>query len=139
MQPTPSVQRTDAPAVHRSEHAKAKGPSLDQAASKPGHAFRPGDHGPGVEKLQHLMNTAGAHVPVTGKYDAATQHAVKAFQSKKKLDVDGLAGMHTIHALRTTVAHHGGHGVGEHRAPTPAEHNHRPSGTHRAGDLQHHD
>lgn len=39
------------------------------------------------------------NVPVTGKYDAATEKAVEAYQKRKKLDVDGVVGKDTWNML----------------------------------------
>lgn len=40
-----------------------------------------------IERVQRAVG-----VPVTGKFDAATEKAVKAYQKRKKLDADGVVG-----------------------------------------------
>lgn len=60
---------------------------------------RPGDTGDEVGLLQRQLVHAGFDVPVTHIYDAATEHAVKAFQASVGLVVDGIAGLKTLAAL----------------------------------------
>lgn len=47
-----------------------------------------------IERIQRAVN-----VPVTGKYDAATEKAVEAYQKRKKLDEDGVVGKDTWNML----------------------------------------
>lgn len=47
-----------------------------------------------IERVQRAVG-----VPVTGKFDAATEKAVKAYQKRKKLDADGVVGLATWNTL----------------------------------------
>jgi murein DD-endopeptidase MepM/ murein hydrolase activator NlpD len=63
-----------------------------------------GEQGPGVQRLQEALNTAGIKVdgqpvPTNGKFDDATERAVKAYQQQKNLEPDGKAGRDTLSAL----------------------------------------
>lgn len=62
-----------------------------------------GDKGAKVTATQYLLTGAGYTVKATGKYDSATVSAVKKFQKKKKLVVDGEAGPITLGALVTKL------------------------------------
>jgi peptidoglycan hydrolase-like protein with peptidoglycan-binding domain len=53
-----------------------------------------------VEYLQQLLNSHGAKLEVDGKFGDATLKAVKEFQTKNKLLVDGIVGNQTWAALR---------------------------------------
>jgi peptidoglycan hydrolase-like protein with peptidoglycan-binding domain len=92
--------------------------------------IRPGDVGPNVTDLQNRLNTVGSGgtpLTVTGRYDAATLKAVKAFQRESGLDTDGIVGPLTYEALdrRTTTTAEtvttGPDVTGNADAPTPAE------------------
>ena len=61
--------------------------------------LKKGHKGNDVAELQKLLNKAGDNIAVDGSFGPATQKAVKAFQKKKKLEVDGIAGRDTITAL----------------------------------------
>ncbi len=54
-----------------------------------------GDSGSTVRAVQEQLNAAGAEVTVDGRYGPATTSAVRAFQSKRHLAVDGIAGPDT--------------------------------------------
>lgn len=47
-----------------------------------------------IERIQHAVGAS-----VTGKYDMATKKAVKAYQKRKKLDVDGVVGLVTWNTI----------------------------------------
>lgn len=47
-----------------------------------------------IERVQRAVG-----VPVTGKFDVATEKAVKAYQKRKKLDADGVVGKDTWNVL----------------------------------------
>lgn len=53
----------------------------------------------GIEKkdIERVQRAVG--VPVTSKFDAATEKAVKAYQKRKKLDADGVVGKDTWNML----------------------------------------
>lgn len=90
----------DAPA--KPEPAPAETPVKDMAMSL-------GDTGPLVEELQRNLTTLGVSIPVTGKFDKATEDAVMAFQSLHKdedgkpLKVDGKVGHRTSKAIAAAL------------------------------------
>ena len=59
--------------------------------------LRPGDTGPGVKRLQRRL-----HVKATGYYGKLTKRAVKRFQRRHGLTVDGIAGPKTMRKLGLT-------------------------------------
>lgn len=60
-----------------------------------------GNKGADVERLQKLLNAAGAQLVVDAHFGDRTEAAVKAFQRKAKLVVDGRVGAQTWAALAT--------------------------------------
>ena len=70
------------------------------AAKEP--TMRKGDKSPDgwVEYLQECLNIHGEHVTVDGDFGNGTLKAVKSFQTKNKLMVDGIVGNQTWAALR---------------------------------------
>lgn len=57
-----------------------------------------------VADLQRLLAEAGYyHLAIDGDFGAGTEGAVKAFQSRLKLKVDGIAGKQTLGALRSLL------------------------------------
>src|SRR4051812_14773529 len=59
-----------------------------------------GDHGWDVTTLQRLLGWKGYHPgPVDGAFGPHTKRAVKAFQRRRRLAVDGRVGPQTIGAL----------------------------------------
>jgi hypothetical protein len=62
---------------------------------------RLGDIGADVGLLQSRLNRVGYALAVTHVYDAATENAVRALQTKTGLVVDGIAGPKTYAALAT--------------------------------------
>ena len=61
--------------------------------------LRQGMKGDDVRELQKLLNAAGDDLKVDGDFGSQTLAAVKAFQKRKKLAIDGKAGRNTITAL----------------------------------------
>ena len=60
-----------------------------------------------VEHLQRCLTQAGYyHGAIDGNFGAGTEGAVKAFQARLKLDVDGIAGERTIAALSDLLKVH---------------------------------
>ena len=74
----------------------------------------PGGSGP-VRTLQRLLARAGSNPgPIDGRYGPLTERAVERFQSDHGLQVDGIAGPHTLNALSTsTPVLYPGAGYGE--------------------------
>lgn len=69
--------------------------------------LRLGSIGADVARLQGALNSASTPSPrltVNGRFDAATDRAVRAFQDKVWLEVDGIAGICTQNALFGTEA-----------------------------------
>ena len=61
--------------------------------------LRKGDSGDDVTYLQMLLCEAGEALTVDGKFGTKTEQAVRAFQYKYGLDVDGIVGQSTWQAL----------------------------------------
>ena len=59
-----------------------------------------GDKGETVKQLQELLNKFGYKLVVDGDFGNLTENAVKDFQSKNGLTVDGLAGQQTLSELK---------------------------------------
>lgn len=58
-----------------------------------------GDNGEDVRKLQEALNKEGAGLTVDSNYGRGTVAAVTAYQQKKGLTADGVAGRTTLQAL----------------------------------------
>lgn len=56
--------------------------------------LNPGDRGPLVERLQMLLGIA-----ITGHYDVRTKNAVRRYQSRKGLDINGRVTVETSLSL----------------------------------------
>ena len=61
--------------------------------------LRPGASGNGVTQMQTSLRALGYDLTINGSYDAATEAAVRAFQSRNSLSVDGIAGPKTLGKL----------------------------------------
>lgn len=61
--------------------------------------LRFGHSGSAVRVLQRLLVANGYRVPIDGVYGAFTESAVKAFQSRRNLQVDGVVGPRTWYSL----------------------------------------
>lgn len=62
--------------------------------------LKPGDRGQAVTQLQKLLNSMGMSLFVDGDYGPATAAAVRSFQQKRGLVIDGVAGFKTQEALQ---------------------------------------
>lgn len=71
----------------------------DAAAITEYKTLRPGDKGDPVVQMQDNLQQLGYLATVTGVYDNATTAAVRAFQSRNGLSVDGNAGQNTLSKL----------------------------------------
>ncbi|MHC1786094.1 MAG: peptidoglycan-binding protein [Christensenellales bacterium] len=58
--------------------------------------IRPGEQGETVLSLQQALNALGYPLIADGKYGAQTTGAVSAFQSRQRLQADGIAGQMTL-------------------------------------------
>jgi peptidoglycan hydrolase-like protein with peptidoglycan-binding domain len=82
-------------------------PAYDGAAPMPSHdgILRKGSTGNAVRTLQKNLNTVQhAGLTVDGQFGAATDKAVRAFQSAHKLTVDGEYGPHTAAVMKAALA-----------------------------------
>ena len=66
--------------------------------------LKKGSKGTDVKALQEFLNRLGAELAVDGEFGSATESAVKAFQQKHALEVDGKYGVKTHTALMRAVA-----------------------------------
>ncbi len=64
-----------------------------------GSYLRYGMQGPEVLALQRALNAAGTPCPLTSAFDAATLSAVRSFQQRSGIGVDGVVGPQTVAAL----------------------------------------
>lgn len=60
-----------------------------------------GSSGSEVKELQESLNKAGYNLVVDGKFGTKTQNAVKSYQQKNGLTVDGIVGVNTWKSLST--------------------------------------
>lgn len=95
-----------------------------QLALRPGDGYVPGGSGP-VRTLQHQLADAGfSPGPIDGRYGPLTEHAVMRFQAARHLQVDGVAGRHTIGRLvrapRPRIHHRPSRLTGTNRRPAPS-------------------
>ena len=58
-----------------------------------------GSSGEDVRKLQQALNSVGFNLDVDGKFGAKTQSAVRSYQQKNGLAVDGIVGVNTWNSL----------------------------------------
>ena len=80
--------------------------SIDDIKNPPTKTLRPGNTGTNVKKLQQALKLLGYYKgPINSRYDSATTSAVKAFQRKKGLSQDGIAGPLTLNSLFTNSAY----------------------------------
>lgn len=116
---TPTVTTTQTPTGGSGTTATTPtgtgtGTTTTPSTSKPGTAtgsvptgttLRPGDSGDSVTSLQKALKKLGFDPgTVDGKYGAATEQAVKAFQQSNSLSADGIAGPKTIAAINQALA-----------------------------------
>jgi murein DD-endopeptidase MepM/ murein hydrolase activator NlpD len=75
--------------------------------------LRRGNHGWDVAALQFMLRRTGYAVRVDGGFGAVTQRAVRQFQARRGIHVDGRVGGQTLRAFRhRRVTHHYGGGGG---------------------------
>jgi Putative peptidoglycan binding domain len=61
--------------------------------------LRRGDTGGQVRLLQEALREAGSDVAIDGTYGRSTEQAVRDFQAKRRLKIDGIAGRTTLREL----------------------------------------
>lgn len=103
MNPTLTVPgeswHVEVPAGELSAYARSHGgndPVIKPFYAKP---FRPNKQAD-VRRLQGLLEALNMKVPNTGRYDLATRKAVRRFQHRHGIKVDGIVGPGTWRALR---------------------------------------
>ena len=77
--------------------------STTSPASNTKNYLQYGDTGSNVKTLQTKLNKVGYKLSVDGSFGDATKAAVKSFQTKYKLEVDGIAGKNTITKLDSVI------------------------------------
>lgn len=65
--------------------------------------LHPWDEGPFVAELQELLNAQGYSLRIDGDYGSRTETAVKVYQKRQGLRIDGIVGRQTWLSLKTTV------------------------------------
>ena len=92
-------KRTPAPPPAPPAETYKPAPTIEEV--KKGATLARGMEGPAVTQLQQALNKAGFQVPVTGRFDAATEDAVKKFKSAHGLTGDpGVVGPTTLESLQ---------------------------------------
>ena len=86
-----------------------------------------GDKGSGVRTLQELLNSNGYSVDVDGKFGPQTQAAVKDYQQKNNLTVDGIVGNQTWGALTKSNGQQTGAATTAANTPTYTKPEYKPS------------
>ena len=81
--------------------------TVGRVVASPTDNVKIGDSGPGVDQIQTALKAAGYKVTVDGKFGAATDKAVKAFQKKAGLLVDGVVGPKTWTKLKAAGSNGG--------------------------------
>lgn len=87
-----------------------------------------GFEGEEVAKLQRNLNKNGANLTVDGIFGKNTESALKSYQQKNGLSVDGIAGMHTWEALEGSSGGSGSVGSTQNGyTPTAAPSGYKPT------------
>lgn len=90
-----------------------KGGSTASSSSSSGSSLRLGSTGTKVRDLQQNLTTLGYYwADITGSFGSKTEAAVKNFQQKNNLTVDGVAGSKTLSAIASAVERKGGSSSG---------------------------
>ncbi|HEY0881529.1 MAG TPA: peptidoglycan-binding protein, partial [Archangium sp.] len=98
--PPPPALVSDAPVLSARAFATAHpSPSRSPHVTR---VLKNGVSGEDVKQLQAALSEAGFSVSRSGRYDAATERAVRNFQRSRDLKVDGDAGRNTLRALGFT-------------------------------------
>jgi len=66
-----------------------------------------GSSGEDVRKLQKTLNSVGYNLQVDGIFGAKTQSAVRSYQQKNGLSVDGIVGVNTWNSLSNSTKNTG--------------------------------
>ncbi|MDF2698677.1 MAG: ErfK/YbiS/YcfS/YnhG family [Haloplasmataceae bacterium] len=68
--------------------------------------FKIGDNGEIVRKVQFILKDLGYNLTIDGNFEPSTEVAVKEFQHKQKIKVDGLVGPKTMELLLLSGGYH---------------------------------
>jgi peptidoglycan hydrolase-like protein with peptidoglycan-binding domain len=80
-------------------------PALAASPRLGSRVLRRGMHGEDVRILQHDLSVAGFPTPVNGRFDSATEAAVKRFERRLHLKANGIAGARFVNKLRAAASH----------------------------------
>jgi murein DD-endopeptidase MepM/ murein hydrolase activator NlpD len=122
----PALRRIGKRRQHREKHIMALPPTI------PRHLHR-GQQGELVRQIQEMLNLAGARpqLPPTGQFGDLTDQAVRYFQSRTGLTVDGIVDTRTFAAL--------GRAIQTRNAAAPTVHPTAPVGTSPIAEMQQND
>jgi peptidoglycan hydrolase-like protein with peptidoglycan-binding domain len=65
--------------------------------------LRKGNYGERVKALQDILNRLGFRLELDGVFGIATENAIKSFQAKSGLSVDGIVGQLTLDRLQQST------------------------------------
>jgi len=123
--PTPAPTSTSKPSTN---------PDSSLKISNPNQNIQKGQSGTAVKELQQCLNKIlGINLEVDGKFGDKTLEAVKQFQSKYGLTVDGIAGKNTNNKINSLLTAHS-HSYGN--AAYEAAHPHKQYKKCDCGDVQ---
>lgn len=88
------------PVVKKVSHTVKK---INKKAPKAVKLIKNGDRGSSVKKLQQNLNKVGFKLSTDGIFGNATEHAVRNFQERYDLSVDGLVGKQTQAKLSSVI------------------------------------
>jgi peptidoglycan hydrolase-like protein with peptidoglycan-binding domain len=103
--PQPTQPRADTPAQPQPNTPQQPNATIPANLAASEGILQQGSTGPDVAKLQTALNNQGYRgpdgqpIPTNGTFDAATTHALKAFERDNGMDPNGIAGPKTLEAL----------------------------------------
>jgi hypothetical protein len=98
---SPPTHRQTTTSSHQTTQSQTTTQSSKPALPAPAETLKPGDTGAQVKRLQRALKSLGYGVGVIdGDYGTKTEDALKKFQQKEKLTVDGVLGPKTLAALK---------------------------------------
>jgi murein DD-endopeptidase MepM/ murein hydrolase activator NlpD len=103
--PQPTQPRADTPTQPQPNTPAQPNATIPANVAASEGILQQGSTGPDVAKLQTMLNNQGYRgpdgqpIPTNGTFDAATTHALKAFERDNGMDPNGIAGPKTLEAL----------------------------------------
>ncbi len=79
------------------------GTTVGRVVDDPSDNVHSGDSGPGVEQIQYILTANGYDLPVDGEFGPVTETAIRDFQKKNGLTVDGVVGPITWATLQASI------------------------------------